>query len=60
MNDASLDLTALEPGQRSDFLATPLPKKKLNRWTIFLLSFLRVYVAFSVGLVILAFVRALR
>jgi len=54
------DLSALEPAQRSDALATPLPRKHLSGWSLLLLAFLRVYVAFSVGLVILAFIRALR
>ena len=60
MNDPALDLSALEPDQRSSVLAVPLAKKKLNGWTVLLLAFLRVYVAFAVGLVIVAFVRALR
>jgi hypothetical protein len=53
------DLSALEPEQRSDALAVPLAKKPLNRLTTILLSFLRVYVALAVIVVIVAFVRAL-
>jgi len=60
MKDPALDLWALEPDQRSSTLSVPLPRKPLNGWTILLFWFLRVYVAFSVGLVIIAFARALR
>jgi len=60
MSGPPVDLSALEPDQRSSALSVPLPQKHLSRGTIVLLSFLRVYVALSVGVVIIAFARALR
>jgi hypothetical protein len=60
MSGPPVDLSALEPEQRSSALAAPLPKKQLSTATVVLLWFLRVYVALSVGVVIIAFARALR
>ena len=60
MDTRTSNLSALELAQRCTVLETPLPRKRLSGWDVALLAFLRVYVVFSVGLVVLAFVGALR
>lgn len=57
---AEVDVSALEPDQRSIALRRRLPRARLGPAVAVLLWVLRIYVALAVPLVIYALVRALR
>ncbi len=60
MNYDSAPLNALEPNQRREATAMPLPRKKLARGTRILLAMMRIYVMIAIPLVFYAFFHALR
>jgi hypothetical protein len=53
------DLSALEPGQLSEFTRRPLPRRKLGRNVSLLLIALRIYVLIAAPVVVYAFVKSL-
>ncbi len=54
------DLSSLEPGQLAAAARAPLPRKKLGRGIVVLLTIMRVYVLVAIPIVAYAFVHALR
>ncbi|HET6183681.1 MAG TPA: hypothetical protein VFA03_08805 [Acetobacteraceae bacterium] len=52
-------LSALEPTQFTFAAETPLPRRKLGRFAVFLLVALRIYVLIAIPIVAYAFARAL-
>ena len=54
------DMSSLEPGQRMADKRQPLPRKKLGRVELALLSIMRIYVLAAIPIVVYAFVHALR
>ncbi|HUZ63948.1 MAG TPA: hypothetical protein VMU82_09595 [Acetobacteraceae bacterium] len=59
MNHDPALIHALEPAQRLSGKQHRLPRRKLGRGVVLLLSLLRVYVLIAVPLVIYAFIHAL-
>ena len=55
-----IDLSALEPGQLSADSRKPLPRRRLGRGAVALLTILRIYVLIAAPLVVYAFIHALR
>ncbi len=58
-HDAKL-LQALEPSQLAAIAEKPLPRRRLDRFTLGLLIALRIYVIVAIPIVAYAFVHALR
>ncbi len=55
-----VDMTALDPDQRSSELAKDLPRARLSPAVIAVLWLLRVYAVVAIALVVYVFVRSLR
>ena len=55
-----VDLSALDPDQRSSELAKDLPRAHLRAGVIVALWFLRIYVIAAIPLVVYVFLRSLR
>ncbi|MEO6913546.1 MAG: hypothetical protein ABI182_05940 [Candidatus Baltobacteraceae bacterium] len=60
MKRLETDLTALEPAQWVNSLASPLPRRCLNMPTIIVLWRLRAYIVIALPLVVYAFLHATR
>ncbi len=57
--DVEVDVSVLEPEQRSERASLPLPRRRLGPWALAALWILRLYALAAVGIVVYFFVRAL-